>query len=260
MVWLNVVIFHSELAGWGGVVLSLYISLHYLAPASGRGAGRGDAFPPLEWKPHISLVTLFCVNINMSSLLLSVASRQSLIWKAKHLQCRESVTFWCGSGSALLCLWLMEPDPDPTPFFSNFKGAKKLFFCVFFSYFYIIFSLRNLIFCCNYVFAQQLYEKRERSRFGTRSGSIPLTNGSGSRRPKNMRIRITLAPGQDMTQICGRIYKLRYIYFAIFRLSWATSLRTPSATCEKHWRWPTQKILTGTWKSAIIWIKELNLV
>jgi len=28
------------------------------------------------------------------------------------LQCYGSVTFWCGSGSAELCLWLTDPDPD----------------------------------------------------------------------------------------------------------------------------------------------------
>ncbi len=34
--------------------------------------------------------------------------------------------------------------------------------------------------------AQHIYEKKE----GSGSGSVPLTNGSGSGRPQNMRIRI----------------------------------------------------------------------
>ncbi len=45
-------------------------------------------------------------------------------------QCWGSVTFWCGSD-----FWLM--DPDPTPFFSDFKDAKKF---IFFKFFSIIFS------------------------------------------------------------------------------------------------------------------------
>jgi hypothetical protein len=31
------------------------------------------------------------------------------------LQCCGSMTFWCGSGSADPCLWLLDPDPDPDP-------------------------------------------------------------------------------------------------------------------------------------------------
>ncbi len=40
-------------------------------------------------------------------------------------QCWGSVTFWRGSGSPDPYLWLM--DPNPTPFFSDFKDAKKIF-------------------------------------------------------------------------------------------------------------------------------------
>ncbi len=76
-------------------------------------------------------------------------------------QCWGSMTFWYGSGSADSYLWLMDPDPTPdlTPFFSDYV----------FPYFF-------------------LFHKRERSGGG--SGSVHLTNGSGSWRPKNMRIRI----------------------------------------------------------------------
>ncbi len=64
------------------------------------------------------------------------------------LQCWGSVAFWCGSGS---------PDPyllllDPSLFFNEIKDAKKLFFSKFFlinypQVLYIMFSLKNLIFC-----------------------------------------------------------------------------------------------------------------
>jgi hypothetical protein len=45
-----------------------------------------------------------------------------------------SLAFWCGSGSRSVdpYLWLIEPNPDPTPyttpFFSDFRDARKNFF------------------------------------------------------------------------------------------------------------------------------------
>ncbi len=53
-------------------------------------------------------------------------------------QCCGSMTFWCGSGSADLCLWQMDPDADPDPaiFIIDLQDAnKKLiflkhFFCI----------------------------------------------------------------------------------------------------------------------------------
>jgi hypothetical protein len=81
-------------------------------------------------------------------------------------QCWGSVTFWCGSGSPDLYLLLMDPDPDPppypylppdpTPFFIDFilRMQKKYFFSYFFLQLvhrHIIFSLKNLIFCYNFV-------------------------------------------------------------------------------------------------------------
>ncbi len=71
------------------------------------------------------------------------------------IQCWGSVTSWCGSGSGSRSpdpyLWLM----DPTTFFHDFKdkiNIKK--FHIFFLYLthrYIIFSLKNLIFCKHFV-------------------------------------------------------------------------------------------------------------
>ncbi len=47
-----------------------------------------------------------------------------LIWKSSDLeQCWGSVKFWCESesGSPDPYLWLMDPDPDTTPFFVDFE-------------------------------------------------------------------------------------------------------------------------------------------
>ncbi len=58
------------------------------------------------------------------------------------LQCCESMTCWCGSGSADPCLWLMDTDPDPAIFVIDLHNAdkklnkktklknKKKFFCL----------------------------------------------------------------------------------------------------------------------------------
>jgi hypothetical protein len=114
-----------------------------------------------------------------------------------------SVTFWCWSGSPDPYLWLMDPKPDPTPdptpFFIDFKDTKKkIFFFIFFLIscwqalhlqskkfnFLLNFVLKNLILQALFQSAQHIYEKRE----GSGAGSVPLTKGSRSGRPKNMRI------------------------------------------------------------------------
>ncbi len=91
-----------------------------------------------------------------------------------------------------------DPDssPDPTPFFIDFKDAKKNFFSIFFfltfPQAYHLQSKKFDFLHALFQSAQNIYEKREGSVSG--SGSIPLTNGSGSGRPKNMRIlRIPIA-------------------------------------------------------------------
>jgi hypothetical protein len=38
------------------------------------------------------------------------------IFSYTYKQCCGSMTFWCGSGSADPCLWLMDPDADPDHF------------------------------------------------------------------------------------------------------------------------------------------------
>jgi hypothetical protein len=39
--------------------------------------------------------------------------------------CCGSMTFWCGSGSADPCLWLMDPDWDPSMFIIDLQDGKK---------------------------------------------------------------------------------------------------------------------------------------
>ncbi len=49
--------------------------------------------------------------------------------RRNYNQCCGSMTFWCGSGSADPCLWLM--DPDPTIFVVELQDvSKKLIFCL----------------------------------------------------------------------------------------------------------------------------------
>ena len=122
-----------------------------------------------------------------------------LFWKIVLLnQCCGSMTFWGGSGSADPCLWLM--DPDPAIIVIDLQDAiKKLIFNTIFSAYYFLkvhlhhFSKiksqkesqnsRNQGF--SYYFCMMI--EGSGSRAG--SGSIPLTSGSGSGRPKNMWIR-----------------------------------------------------------------------
>jgi hypothetical protein len=89
------------------------------------------------------------------------------------------------------------PAPDPTPFFIEFQDAKKksdffLITCPQVHHlksnklnFLLKFSVKiKVILQALFQSAQHIYEKRE----GSGARSAPLTNGSGSGRPKNMRI------------------------------------------------------------------------
>ncbi len=101
-------------------------------------------------------------------------------------------------------------DPDPTPFFNDLRDAKKLnYFHIFFSYNLPTGTLSSVlkikIFCKIFILqalfqsAQHTNEKREGSKagFGAGSGSVHLTNGSVSWRPKNMRILRIRIPNTD---------------------------------------------------------------
>ncbi len=132
----------------------------------------------------------------------------------KPNKCWKSMTFWCGSGSADPYLWLM----------SNGSGSGSNFFHI--------------------SSAQHLYEKRERSW----SGSIPLTNGSATGRPKNMRILPIRIPTQNQTvklkwtrsRQCGwhvTQHRYRYLNFFFFR---------ETARCRHRFVWNFSALSGGT--------------
>jgi hypothetical protein len=91
--------------------------------------------------------------------------------------------------------FLKIPALNPTPLFRDFKDAKKLIFS---SYFFLITYpqartlssvLKIKVFAKNFVLKPlyfPYYFRKGKKVFG--SGSLPLTDGSGFWRPKNMRI------------------------------------------------------------------------
>ena len=112
------------------------------------------------------------------------------------IQCSGSMTFWGESGSADPCFWLM--DPDPAIFVIDLQDAsKKQIFNTNSAYYFLKVHLHHFskIKCKNESqnrrnqgFSYYFYMMIE----GSESGSIPLTSGSGSGRPKNMWIRIRM--------------------------------------------------------------------
>ncbi len=66
-------------------------------------------------------------------------------------------------------------------------------------------------------FSQHLYEKREGSGSGAVSWSVPLTNGSGSARPKNLRILRIRIPKTDLY---SKFSICLYFQILICRFAW----------------------------------------
>jgi hypothetical protein len=106
------------------------------------------------------------------------------------------MTFWyqSESGSAYPCLWLMDPDPAIFYFLIDLQDANKklMYFCL----------LPVLLEGTFISFFNDKKSKKSHRTVGIRffllfllndrrpgSGSPPLINGYGSRRPKNKRIR-----------------------------------------------------------------------
>ncbi len=108
-------------------------------------------------------------------------------------ECCGSMTFRCGSGSGSVdpCLWLM--DPDPAIFLTNLQDAnKKLFFLNLSAYYFLKVYLHHF----SKIKSQKESQNNRNQGFSDHfcmmievCGYIPLTNGSGSGRPKNMWIR-----------------------------------------------------------------------
>ncbi len=111
------------------------------------------------------------------------------------------MTFWCGSGSGSAdpCLWLMDPDPVSGSGSCYFRHRplrcqqKNNFFKTLFSvYYFLKVHLHHL----SKIKSQKDLQNSRNQGFSyyfcmmiEGSGSIPLTNGSGSGRPENMWIR-----------------------------------------------------------------------
>ncbi len=109
-----------------------------------------------------------------------------------------SITFWCESGSADPCLWLMDPDWDPAIFVIDLQHANKklIFWNSFSAYYFLKVHLHH--------FSTKKGHKKKSQNSRNQgfsyyfclmiegSGSIPVTNGSapGFMRPKSIRIRI----------------------------------------------------------------------
>jgi hypothetical protein len=113
------------------------------------------------------------------------------------------MTFWrgSGSGSADPCLWQIDPDSDSAIFVIDLQNAncKLIFFKVFLRISY---------------------------RFGAEAGSKPLTNGSGSRRPKNMRIRrIRIRIRNTVFQIISKL--LSYLNIPCAKIAIFTGFHAP---------------------------------
>ncbi len=67
----------------------------------------------LSWGGYVGMGVLLPVNYVTVELVPS------------EYQCCGSMTFWCGSGSADPCLWLMDPDADPSIFTIDLQDANK---------------------------------------------------------------------------------------------------------------------------------------
>ncbi len=98
------------------------------------------------------------------------------------------MTFWCGSGSGAvdLCLWLMDPNPDPAIFvIDHLTPTKTNLKKSFSAYYFLKVHLHH--------FSKIKWPKEVKKQYESRfflqyyfcllmegSGSVPLTNGSGS--------------------------------------------------------------------------------
>ncbi len=145
------------------------------------------------------------------------------------------MTFWSGSGSAYPCLWLMDPDPA---FF--FKKPTKNYFClnIFSAYYCLKVHLHNL----PKIKSQKESQNSRNQGFsyyfcmmteGSGSGSIPLTNSSGSGRPKNMWIRWIRIRIRIRNTGCNMEHNIRYSHLRIRTVVHDSLLKLNLQICSK---------------------------
>ncbi len=169
-------------------------------------------------------------------------------------QCCGSMTFWggSGSGSADPFLWLMDPDPDPgsgscycrhwpsrcqkkTNFLTQFFLLGN-FLKLHFHHFSKLKSQkesqnsRNQGF--SYYFCMMI--EGSGSRAGSRSGSIPLASGSGSRMPVIMWIRIRNT-GLNKEFSCLKLFIFRPLWQNLEASCITVHLCTEITSCSLFW-------------------------
>ncbi len=114
-------------------------------------------------------------------------------------------------------------DPDPTPFFSDFKDAKKKFHIFFLQ---LTRSLKNLIFCQN--FCKHYFSPLNSLMRKGKDPDLDPYFWSGSGMPKNMRIRIlntgclfslynSISYHSIMTLACQKLNVLKQDLFVLSR-------------------------------------------
>ncbi len=115
----------------------------------------------------------------------------------EHVQPSSVADPWYGAGSVSAdpCLWLTDPDPgsDPAIFVHDLQDANKKGFS---AYFFLKVYLHHFL----KIKSQKKSQNGRNQAFAyyfcfmiEGSGSVSLTYGSGSGRPKNIRIRNTAA-------------------------------------------------------------------
>ncbi len=180
------------------------------------GPSLGRLFLRASSRKAVHCCTIFC-SMNTSTIWAVSASGSSswhaILGRSILHQCCGSMTFWCGSGSADPCLWLM--DPDPVLFSSlTFKMPTKKY----------LFKKKKL-FCLllfEATFALFFKDKTSKRRHKAVGIKVLLTifclvmEGSGSRRPKNIRIRICNTEFNKRLQSFAPCYSHKSILMADF--------------------------------------------
>ncbi len=158
------------------------------------------------------------------------------------------MTFWGGSGSGSSdpCFWLMDPDSDPDPaiFVIDLQDAnkKQIFNTIFSAYYFLKVHLHNF----SKIKSQKESQNRRKQGFSYYfcmmiEGSIPLTSGSGSGRPKNMwirwirlRIRNTAQNWNKRTHaaLCEHWPGCNYVVFCLVLCSALLRFTRPSGNCD----------------------------